>query len=528
MGSESDETRDNPTAELERLRARVAELESLEHRAAYLDSAVRQLREQADAIVESGTWRLLAGAGRLVQRLRRAGRKPGPACAITDGQYHRWLAECDRREVPAFEDGPRFSIVMQPDERTRASLARQCYGNWEEAPCPERAAGDYVVAPQPGDELSPDALYLFARAARDGADLVYCDEDALDGRGLRTDPWFKPGWSPDLLAVRDYIGRAMAFRRELGGGAARDLAARAHSIVHVPRVLYHRRGPRDEPAQRVRYVVPPGWHVDILVPSRNPAVLARCLESVQARTACRAYSLTVIDNSDGKEVAALAQRFGARYVDWRGRPFNYSAMNNAAAAASEAPALLFLNDDTTVIEPGWLEAMAEHAARPEVGAVGAKLLYPDGRIQHAGVAIGIFGVCGHLFKGGPGDGPTYQGLGETVRNVSAVTGACLMTRAEVFRDAGGFDEERFPVAYNDIDLCLRILSGGRRVLYTPHAVLHHHEAYSKPWRQRAPSLAEIRAFQTRWTDYIRHDPFYNPNLTRADESCGLRSRDEWS
>lgn len=525
MEIDGDEARANCSAELERLRARLAEMDSIEHRVAYLDAAVRQLREQAAAIVESRTWRLLAGAGSLVLRLRRLSRRPPPPCITSAEEYHRWLAECDRREVPAFEDGPRFSIV-RPDERTRASLARQCYGNWEEAASREEATGDYIVLPGPGDEFSPDALYLFARAARSGADLVYCDEDELDGRGLRANPWFKPDWSPDLLDAKDYIGRAMAFRRELAGREARELTPRARGITHVPRVLYHRRGPRDEHARRVRHPVPSGWQVDVLVPSRNAAVLARCLDSVRARTAYRDYSFTVIDNSEEREIPALARRHGARYVDWRGRPFNYSAMNNAAAARSAAPALLFLNDDTTVIEPGWLEAMVEHAARPEVGAVGARLLYPDGRIQHAGVVIGIFGVCGHVFKGFPGNRATYQGLGETVRNVSAVTGACLMVRAEVFREAGGFEEERFPVAYNDIDLCLRILRRGRRVVYTPHALLYHHEAYSKPWRHRDPSLAEIRAFQTRWSGYIRYDPFYNPNLTRADESCGLRSREE--
>jgi GT2 family glycosyltransferase len=131
-------------------------------------------------------------------------------------------------------------------------------------------------------------------------------------------------------------------------------------------------------------------------------------------------------------------------------------------------------------------------------------------------------VCCHLFKGWPGTRPTYRGLGESVRNVSAVTGACLMVRAEVFRRAAGFDEARFPVAYNDIDLCLRISEAGLRVIYTPHATLTHHEAYSKPWRSRRPDPAEVRAFQERWRKYIAHDPFYNPNLTRDDERCGMR------
>jgi GT2 family glycosyltransferase len=159
--------------------------------------------------------------------------------------------------------------------------------------------------------------------------------------------------------------------------------------------------------------------------------------------------------------------------------------------------------------------------RPEVGAVGARLLYPDGRIQHAGVILGIFGVCGHAFKGCDGRARSYGDLADSIRNVNAVTGACLMTRSEVFREAGGFDEKCFPVAYNDIDLCLRIVRNGRRVLYTPHAELYHHEAYSKPARYRDPSLPEVRAFQARWRDFIAQDPFYNCNLTRTAEDYSL-------
>ncbi len=205
------------------------------------------------------------------------------------------------------------------------------------------------------------------------------------------------------------------------------------------------------------------------------------------------------------------------------------AMNNAAVEGlSGGNPILFLNDDITATHPGWLQALVEQAVRPEVGAVGARLLYPNGQIQHAGVTIGIFGVCGHAFKSWPGDLPTYAALGETLRNVSAVTGACLMVRPETFRAAGGFDAIRFPVAYNDIDLCLRIGETGKRVVYTPHTTLYHHEARSKSWSQRDPALAEIRAFQTRWLHYIENDPYYNPNLTRADESYALRSGNEWT
>ncbi len=325
-----------------------------------------------------------------------------------------------------------------------------------------------------------------------------------------------------------------------------ELALRATAagvrVAHIPRVLYHARTrelasreaiERSLPDARAEKGLAPGcWRVrypsagsqvDVLVPSRDARLIERCLSSVRANTRYPSFGFTIIDNSEGG-LEGVAARYSARLVDWRKRPFNYSAMNNEAALASTAPLLLFLNDDTTVIEPGWMEAMAELALRPDVGAVGAKLLYPSGRIQHAGVVIGIFGVCGHAFKGCAAEAPSYMNLAHVVREVSAVTGACLMTRAEVFREAGGFDADKFPVAYNDIDLCLRIGSRGLRVLYTPHAVLYHHEARSKPWRLRNPGRSEVRAFQSRWRDYIAADPFYNPNLTRAAENYGLRSR----
>ncbi len=492
-----------------------AELERLRLRLEYTEAMARQLRRQAEDITRSRTWRLLTGADALRMKLARKLRRTPPAPAITAEQYHRWIADCERREIAVADGGPRFGIVAE-DRRTLASLRAQTYGNWEIG-----AAGDFLIMPGPGDELAPDALYLFAQAAREGADFVYCDEDALDERGLRTAPWFKPDWSPDLMAEKDYIGRAFAVRRELAGRPP------SGSIAHVPRVLYHGRARSCAAAARVRHPVPAGSRVEILVPSRDPKLLARCLKALRSRTAYADYGIALIDNSEGEDIAALAASHGARHVDWRRRPFNYSAMNNAAAAASVAPLLLFLNDDIVVREPGWLEALVEHAVRPEVGIAGARLLYPDGRIQHAGVAIGIFGVCGHVFKGWPRGVCSYGGLAETTRNVSAVTGACLMMRAEIFRQAKGFDETAFPVAYNDIDLCLRVLESGKRVVYTPWATLEHHEAYSKPWSQRQPGPVEIAAFQSRWLKYIRYDPFYNPNLTRADESCGLRSPEEW-
>lgn len=187
----------------------------------------------------------------------------------------------------------------------------------------------------------------------------------------------------------------------------------------------------------------------------------------------------------------------------------------------QTPLLLFLNDDTTAISPGWLTALVEHIARPEVGAVGAKLLYPAGRIQHAGVVMGVYENCGHAFKGLDGSRGHYFDLSDVTRNVSAVTGACLMTKSSVFAEVGGFDEQTFAVAFNDIDLCLRIGAHGYRVIYTPHALLYHHEAFSKTREDLAPHPAEVAAMRRQWAGAIEHDPYYSPNLTRTREDYSL-------
>ena len=258
-------------------------------------------------------------------------------------------------------------------------------------------------------------------------------------------------------------------------------------------------------------------------------VLRKNLDALASKTERRNFEVLVIDNSRGGEIERFVRRWRregveARYLDMRGQPFNYSALHNQAVERCQRPLLLFLNDDTEAAEPGWLTAMVELAVRPEVGAVGAKLLYPDGRIQHAGVALGIYGVAGHSFRGLDGRRQHYFDFPDVIRNVSAVTGACLMVRAAVFHEVGGFDERRFAVAFNDVDLCLKIGQRGYRVLYTPHALLYHHEAFSKGERDIRPHPAEVAEMQARWGRLLADDPFYSPNLTREGESYLCRRR----
>ena len=231
----------------------------------------------------------------------------------------------------------------------------------------------------------------------------------------------------------------------------------------------------------------------------------------------------VTDDSDGAEVAdhcrALARRDPRlRYRRFRLKPFNYAAVNNSAVSQVDTPYVVLLNDDITVITPDWVEAMLEHAQRPEVGVVGALLLYPDRSLQHAGVIMGTCQNCGHAFKHFSEDDPGYFALARSIRNCSAVTFACAMMRRSVFDEVGGLDARNLAVAFNDVDMCLRIRERGYWVVYTPHAVLFHHESATRTMHSNP---GEEEYMRRRWGGVIRHDPFYNPNLTRDAEDYSL-------
>jgi GT2 family glycosyltransferase len=447
------------------------------------------------------------------------------------------------------------------------------------------ARGDFVGLLDHDDELSPDALFYAADAIdrHPEAGFLYSDEDKIDTAGNRYDPFFKPDWSPDLLlsenycghfllARRDLVEQAGRFREEFDGAQDYDLLLRlagcSQTVAHIARVLYHWRAvpgsaaldPEAKPfaagaarravedhlrrsglaasvapgcgpgRMRVRYAIPGGSHVGILIPSGgNAAALRACVESLIAKTDYPDYELLVIDNSRGKRIRRLVDSWNRAgspvgYLDWRGRPFNYSAMNNAAARGCGSPLLLFLNDDTEVIAPGWLEAMVELAARPSTGAVGARLLYPDGRIQHAGIALDILESGGHAFRGLDGRARHYFDFPSVIRNVSAVTAACLLVRAGAFEQVGGFDEVRFPVSFNDVDFCLRLGRLGLRNLYTPHAVLRHRESLSRARRGLTFDPEGLAALRVVWGDSLDADPCYSPNLTRTAEDYSLRQR----
>jgi len=441
------------------------------------------------------------------------------------------------------------------------------------------ASGDFLAFIEAGDALATDALLeLVNRLQQEpSSDLIYSDEDAITADGRRENPLFKPEWSPDLLLSMNYVACAGLLRKrlvdEIGGfatewgpGQLYDLVLRLTEkttrIAHVPKVLYHRRARPATPAASqhlamheescalaaalarrgrrgrvttmstqqgprcyaTRFELRETPLVSIIIPTRNNRkLLQNAIESISSHTDYTRYEILVVDNGStepGTVEYLASPPPGCQVLRWNDR-FNYSAINNMAARHAQGEQLLFLNDDVEVISPDWLTAMLEHAERPEVGAVGARLLYQDGRIQHAGVVVGINQGAANAFRRRSGDAASPR-LAELVREASAVTGACMMVRRRVFDEVGGFDET-LPVIFNDVDLCLRIRHRGYAVLYTPHAQLYHYEGST---RGRRDPKRDREVFQERWAHLLAHtDPYYNANLTDRHDDWSLRIDD---
>lgn len=438
------------------------------------------------------------------------------------------------------------------------------------------ATGDFIGLLDHDDALTPDALWEVASRLNQSPelDLVYSDEDKLTADGVRVEPFFKPDWSPDLLLSMNYITHFAVFRRSLletvggfrmGYEGAQDhdvllrVTEKTDRIAHVPKILYHwrmadassassasakpfasesgRRAVEDALKRRgyeasaeilapgryrARYKIHKSPLVSIIIPTKDQArLLQRCVAGIEEKTRYHPYEIVIIDNNsiDPETIRYLDALSDKHRVLRYPHPFNFSAINNFAADQAKGECLLFLNDDTQVIDGDWLTAMVEHVQRPEVGAVGAKLLYPDNTIQHAGVTLGICGGAGHAFKNLPNNRTAYFGLADLTRNTSAVTAACMIIPRNVFDEVGGFDEE-LTVVYNDVDLCLRIREQGYLVVYTPFAVLYHFESAS---RGRLRPSREEELFCRRWSETIRAgDPYYNPHLTLTREDWSLR------
>lgn len=440
------------------------------------------------------------------------------------------------------------------------------------------ARGEYVGLLDHDDELRPHALLAMAEAivADRGVRLLYSDEDKIDGDGRRFQPYFKPDWNPDLLLGQNYLCHFSvlhtALAREVGGfregfegSQDHDLLLRCSErvdrarIVHVPRVLYHwraiegstalRREAKDYAADagaravadhlartgragrveqlphghyRVHWQLPaPAPRVAIIVPTRDRLPLLRtCVESVFARTDYPAFRIVVVDNGsvEPETLAWLEAQRAAGRIEVRrdDQPFNYARLNNAAVAACDDDVVVLLNNDVEVISRDWLAELVSQALRPGVGAVGAMLYYPDDTIQHAGVVLGLGGVANHCYIRQPRGWPGHGARAKVVQEMSAVTGACLAMRRDTYLAVGGLDEQ-LQVAFNDIDLCLRLRERGLRNLWTPFAELYHHESATRGHEdsaeKRARFAGEVARMCERWGDRLHRDPAYNPNLT---------------
>ena len=420
------------------------------------------------------------------------------------------------------------------------------------------------------------------------ASLLFSDLDHLDANGQRIMPFFKPDWNESLFLSQNMVVHLgvyrMALVREIGGfrlgyeGAQdHDLALRViekldpKDIIHIPRILYHHRIHPESTAASIEAkpyaleagrkaigdhlqrcgtqatvkVLEPGCYkvcyplpeqpplVSIIIPTKDGGELVeRCLNSVFLKSTYPAFEVILVDNaSTVPSSLAIFSRLKERYA---GRlriiqdpctPFNFSAVNNHGVREARGELVCLLNNDTEVITPGWLDEMASLMLQKDVGVVGARLWYPDNTLQHGGIILGIGGVAGHAQKGLRRGIWGYYGRTGLRQDLSAVTGACLMTRKRLFEALGGLDEQNLGVAFNDVDYCLKVREAGLRVVYTPYAELYHHESLTRGYEDSPEKIArfkrEERHMQQRWAHWLSCDPAYNPNLTLKREDFSL-------
>lgn len=456
-------------------------------------------------------------------------------------------------------------------------------GNTNEAL--KMADGDFVVLTDHDDLLSPEALYQCAKAVQKEpqTDVIYSDEDKVDMSGKKFfEPHFKSDYNIDLLCTMNYICHLFVVRKDVmeraglfescyDGAQDHDFILRctekAEHIVHIPKVLYHWRchaqstseNPESKlyafengckavkahydrigiPAEveqgpfygmyRTHYLWKEQPLVSILIPNKDHAAdLKKCMDSIEEKSTYRNFEFIIVENNSTEEETfsyykEIEKRDNVRVLYYK-EDFNYSRINNFGAKEANGEYILLLNNDTEMIEPDSMKEMLDICMRPDVGIVGAKLLFEDNTIQHAGVIIGFGGVAGHAFIGQDRDDNGYFSRIISVQDLSAVTAACLMVRRSVFDEVEGLNEE-FKVAFNDIDFCLKVRKAGYLVVYNPYAQFYHYESKSRGQEDSADKVArfqqEIGLFGERWGELLENgDPYYNPNLTldKADFS----------
>jgi O-antigen biosynthesis protein len=451
----------------------------------------------------------------------------------------------------------------------------------------ELATGEFIALLDNDDELPEHALYLVVAELNEHpeADLIFSDEDKIDENGVRREPHFKSDWNPDLFYSCNMIShlgiyrtaivkKIGGFRKGYEGSQDYDLALRfieqipEQHIRHIPRVLYHWRAIAGSVAlasgeknyaheaareairshlkrmgveatvteghnsfHRVIYPLPePAPLISLIIATRDQVeLLSQVVDGLLNETDYEPLEIIIINNQSQSRATSLYLRElqndpRVKVLDYDA-PFNYSAVNNLGVRAASGALIGLINNDIKIISPTWLKEMVSHALRPGIGAVGAKLLYPDNTVQHAGVILGVNGVAAHAHRFLPRQSPGYINRAMVIQNLSAVTGACLIMRREIFDEVGGLDEANLPVAFNDVDLCIRLREKGYRIVWTPYAELYHLESASRgsdATQENAPRFArEVQYMKYVWQDVLSADPYYNPNLTLTREDFSL-------
>lgn len=455
--------------------------------------------------------------------------------------------------------------------------------------CIEMSSGDYIALFDHDDLLHPAALYdvMIAICEKD-ADFIYTDENTFHKTPKDAySPHFKPDYAPDTLRTNNYICHFTVFKKELidkvgmfrsecDGSQDYDMVLRlteqAKKIVHIPKILYYwrahaasvatdisakpyvieaaHRALRDHldrvglngtvmntcvpSIYRIKYDIEKNGLVSIIIANKDHIDdLDKCLSSIAAKTTYKNYEIVVVENNSEdsqtwKYYDEAKKKYGIRVVEWKSEngEFNYSAINNYGVKFANGEYILLLNNDVEIISPEWIEEMLMFAQRSDVGAVGAKLYYPDNTVQHAGIGIGLLELAGHYHRNFPKEHPGYMERLIYAHNVSGVTAACIMIPRRVWDEVGGLDET-FKVAFNDVDLCMKIRKSGYLIIFTPFAELYHYESKSRGLdsspEKRERFVGEVTRFQERWKkELAAGDPYYNPNLSLDTEDFSIK------
>ncbi len=429
-------------------------------------------------------------------------------------------------------------LLRRLQSKLRLSLQPILYQIWilKQQPLPTSDAtisADFEVCLADGCTLAPHALTQVAALLEQHpeTDLVYTDSDEINAFGLRCRPYFKPDWDPYLFLSQDYIQPFYVIRK--------TAKKNPQNVWHIPHILCHQKTVLKKSSAKPRpvFTLPePAPLISIIIPTKDGlSLLKPCIESILNKSHFKNFEIIIVNNNseapDTLHYFKTIINAQIKVIDYP-KPFNYSAINNFAVNAAQGEVLLFLNNDIEVISTHWLDEMLGLALQDNVGAVGAKLYYPNNTIQHAGIVLGIDGTSRHVLTGLKREASGYFNNLQTIHCCSAVTAACLMMRKAVFEQVGGFDETAFPITFNDVDLCLKVRQAGYYVAWTPYAELYHKESATRgedlSAEKRARVLMEEGTFKEKWHDlYLARDPFYNPNLslTSNDYAYVLQPRE---